>query len=284
MEFSMAKEYWYFVSGVLVVLLPLLVLFAVKKLNLLDVRPDETIVYRNNGDQSLTLHAFMAKNAEGGQPAPALLLFHGGRWLFGGPRDLYPQCRFFAEQGISCFSAQYTLGRMSRPEVRRAVADARAALDYLVEHAGGLHIDPQRIAVGGGSSGGHLAAALGSGLPGATSHEQRPAALVLYNPMLDLSPGTPDHHLVKDYWEEVSPHQHIDADVPPALILVGSLDPEVPVPTAQAYCMKVRDADGVCEVEVYEGESHGFFNKPRMRDATNQRILQFLSEVKRRDR
>jgi acetyl esterase/lipase len=280
----MAKEYWYFVSGVLVVVLPLLVLVAVKKLNLLDERPDKMIVYRTNGDQSLTLHAFMAKDTEGGQPAPALLLFHGGRWLFGGPRDLYPQCRFFAEQGITCFSAQYTLGRMSRPEVRSAVADARAALDYLVEHAGDLNLDPQRIAVGGGSSGGHLAAALGSGLPGAAANERRPAALVLYNPMLDLSPGTPDHHLVKHYWEEVSPHHHIDGDVPPALILVGSLDPEVPVPTAEAYCMAVRDAAGDCEVEVYEGESHGFFNKPRFRDATNQRILQFLSNLNGRAR
>jgi acetyl esterase/lipase len=278
----MAREYWYFIGGVLVVLLPLLGLIAVKKLNLLDARPDETIVYRQNGDQALTLHAFMAKDTPGDQPAPALLLFHGGRWLFGGPRDLYPQCQFFAGRGISCFSARYTLGRMNRPDVRGAVADARAALDYLIDHAEELRIDPQRIAAGGGSSGGHLAAALGSGLPGA--NPRRPSALVLYNPMLDLAPGTPDHHLVKDYWEEVSPYHHIDSDVPPALVLVGSLDPEVPVPTAQAYCERVRVSGGACEVAVYEGESHGFFNKPRLREATNQRILQFLSDVKQQGR
>lgn len=273
----MAREYWYFVSGVLVVLLPLLVLVAVKKLNLLDVRPDQTIVYGQNGDQPLELHAFMAANATEGKPVPALLLFHGGRWLYGGPRDLYAQCEFFASQGISCFSAQYRLGRMNWPDVRGAIADARAALDYLVEHAEELGIDPARIAVGGGSSGGHLAAALGSGLPGTATGERRPAALVLYNPMLDLAPGTPDHHLVKDHWHEVSPYHHIDAAVPPSLILVGSRDPEVPVSTVEAYCEAVQAAGGDCEIAVYEGESHGFFNKPRMRDATNQRILAFLS-------
>lgn len=275
----MAREYWYFVCGVLVVLLPLLLLVAVKKLNLFDARPDERIVYRKSGDQSLTLHAFMAERTGADEPAPALLLFHGGRWLFGDPRDFYPQCRFFAERGISCFSAQYTLGKMNRPEVRGAVADARAALDYLVAHAAELGIDPQRIAAGGGSSGGQLAAALGSGLPGAAANEQRPSALVLYNPMLDLAPGTPDHHLVKDYWEAVSPYHHIDERVPPALVLVGSLDPEVPVPTVEAYCEKVQSAGGDCAIALYEGESHGFFNKPRFRDATNQRILQFLQRV-----
>lgn len=277
----MAREYWYFVSGVLVVLLPLLVLVAVKKLNLLDARPDQAIVYGQNGDQPLELHAFMAANAPDGKPVPALLLFHGGRWLYGGPRDLYAQCRFFAAQGISCFSAQYRLGKMNWPDVRGAIADARAALDYLVAHADELGIDPGRIAVGGGSSGGHLAAALGSGLPGAATSEQRPAALVLYNPMLDLAPGTPDHHLVGDHWHEVSPHHHIDAAVPPSLILVGSHDPEVPVATVEAYCEAVQAAGGRCEIALYEGESHGFFNKPRMRDATNQRILEFLSVLDR---
>ena len=237
----MAKEYWYFIGGVLVVLLPLLLLVAVKKLNLLDVRPDQKIVYKVDGPEQLTLHAFHAKNRANNHPAPALLLFHGGRWLYGDPKDIYTQCQDFSEQGISCFSAQYNLGSRNRPDVRSALQDARSALDYLVDNAEALHIDPQNILVGGGSAGGHLAAALGSGLPlesngKPTPRNRRPAAQILYNPMLNLAPGTPDHHLVKDYWEEISPFHHIDSAVPPALILVGSQDPEVPVPTAQAFC------------------------------------------------
>ena len=279
----MAKEYWYFVSGVLVVLLPLLLLVAVKKLHLLDVRPDQKIVYAHNGTEELTLHAFRAKNLPGDKPAPALLLFHGGRWLYGGPEDMYPQCQYFSEQGFSCFSAQYRLGALGRPEVRGAVADARSALDYLIDHAEELHIDPQGIAVGGGSSGGHLAAALGSGLPltsdATTGKGRRPAAQVLYNPMLDLAPGTPDHHLVKNYWEDVSPYHHIDGEVPPSLILVGSRDPEVPVPTAQAFCNKMRSVSGHCEIALYEGASHGFYHILKYRKETNLRILKFLSDL-----
>lgn len=273
----MAKEHWYFVCGVLLVLVPLIAFVAVKKLQLLEPGPAQKIVFAHNGAQPLSLHAFPAKGS-GSTPATALLMFHGGAWLFGNPDQFYPQCEYFAAQGFACFSAQYRLGTGGRPDVRGAIADARAAFDYLLAHARELGIDPQRIAVAGSSAGGHLAAALASGLPrgGGAAPTQRPAAQVLYNPMLDLSPGKPDHHLVKDYWEDVSPYHHIDSATPPALILVGTDDPEVPVPTAQAFCDAVLQAGGSCEIALYEGQGHGFFHDPVYRERTNQRILAFL--------
>jgi acetyl esterase len=279
----MAKEYWYFVSGVLVVLLPLLLLVAVKKLHLLEARPDRKIVYTVNGQDKLTLHAFMAKVGDNNTSSPALLLFHGGRWMYGGPEDLYPQCLYFSALGFSCFSAQYRLGANNQPDVLGAMADARAALDYLIAHAAELRIDPDRIAVGGGSSGGHLAAALGSGLPltegAVSSTAPRPSAQILFNPMLDLSPCTPDHHLVKDFWEEVSPFHHIDGAVAPSLILMGTQDPELPVASAEAFCTAMHAAGGHCEIVLYEGQGHGFYYAPEYRDKTNQRILQFLQDL-----
>lgn len=279
----MAKEHWYFVCGALLVLVPLLALVAVKKLHLLEIRPDRKIVYTVNGTQELTLHAFMAQQRSGDIPTPALLLFHGGRWMYGGPEELYPQCEYFSAQGISCFSAQYRLGANNQPDVIGALADARSALDYLIDHARELHIDPDNIVVGGGSAGGHLAAALGSGLPlipgAGSSVARRPAAQLLYNPTLDLAPGTPDHHLVKDHWEAVSPFHHIDSAVPPSLILVGSQDPEVPVETAQAFCSAVQAAGGHCEIALYEGQGHGFYHNPQYRDETNVRSLAFLNDL-----
>jgi acetyl esterase len=279
----MAKEHWYFVCGVLLVLVPLVALVAVKKLRLLEARPAEKIVYTHSGEQALFLHAFPAQDG-GNSPAPALLLFHGGGWLFGEPRDLYPQCQFFAAAGFTCFSAQYHLGANYQPDVRKAMATARAALDYLITHASELHIDPLRIVVGGGSAGGHLAAALGSGLPltsGAKSTgAHRPAAQILYNPALDLSPGTPEHHLVKEYWEDVSPYHHIDSETPRALILVGTQDVEVPISTTQSFCAAMLDAGVDCEIAQYEGQGHGFFHNPEYRDKTNERILEFLAVLR----
>ncbi len=275
----MAKEYWYFVGGVLVVLLPLLLLVAVKKLHWLEVRPDQKIVYKINGGDELTLHAFTAKNNTDDTPTPALVLFHGGGWLYGGPADLYPQCTYFSAQGLTCFSAQYRLGVNNRPDISGALGDARSALDYLIAHAQELNIDPDRIVVGGGSAGGHLAAALGSGLPLAPKNARRPAALLLYNPVLDLAPGTPEHHLVKEYWEDVSPFQHIDSATPPTLIMVGTQDLEIPVPTVQAFCAAMQAADGHCEIALYEGQGHGFYHSQEYREKTNARILDFLKDL-----
>ena len=274
----MAKEYWYFIAGALIVLLPALLFVTVKKLHLLDARPDRIITYVSGRGQAMDLHVFKARNTEN-NIAPALLLFHGGAWMLGAPRDMHRHCNFFAAKGIHCFSAAYRLGPDSGPDVEGAIDDARAAFDYLLNNAVALTIDPARIAVGGGSAGGHLAAALGAGLPlnRKDLEAKRPAALVLYNPMVDLSPCTPDHHLVAGFWGSVSPLHHVDATLPPTLLMVGSEDPEVPIATAETFCATAVAAGAFCELVIYEGQTHGFFNKPKYLRLTGERTVEFLS-------
>ena len=273
----MNREYWFFLVGILVVALPALAAIAIKKLNLLEVRPDEQLAYKTVEGRTLSLHAFLAADASDAQPRPAVLLFHGGRWLYGSPRAMYPQCQFFAAQGYHCFAAEYRLGANNRVDVRQLVDDAADALRYLYDKADTLLLDAANIIVGGGSAGGHLAAAVGAQVPAVDA--PLPAALLLYNPMLDLAPGTPDHHLVKDYWREVSPAHHITAALPPTLILVGSDDPEVPVATVNQFCDNAGEVYARCEVEVYEGQSHGFFNNEPYLTQTNARALAFLKSL-----
>ena len=73
---------------------------------------------------------------------------------------------------------------------------------------------------------------------------------------------------------------HIDAKVPPTLILLGTADPEVPVPTARAYCKAMQGLGATCELELYQGARHGFFNQRveegRYFRATNERVMRFL--------
>ena len=250
----------------------------------LTTQTDRVIAYRSVDGQELSLHVFAP--ADQSLPGPALLLFHGGRWRYGSPENLFPQCRYFSAAGITCISVQYRLGTEGRADVPASLEDARAALDYVGEHAVEFGIDSERIAVGGASSGGHLAAALGVGLPDSAANPgggaaNRPAALVLYNPMLDLSPCRPDHHLVGAFWREVSPFHHIDAQTPPTLILLGTEDPEIPVATAQDFCSVVEGMGSQCELALYPGQTHGFFNPGRgdgqYFHATNRRVLDFLA-------
>lgn len=284
----MAKTHWYFLAGMLCVLVPLAIVLVVKKFDLLEIRPDEKVVYKVVGGEDLSLHRFEAKKDRFGVPHPAVLLFHGGRWQYGNGKGFYPQCRFLAEHGVSCFAATYRLGSGGVVDVRGALEDAADALAYLREHARDLNIDANRIAVGGGSSGGQLAAALGTSILKAFGQpyygqSPRPSALVLYNPMLDLSQGMPDHHLVQKYWQEVSPFHHVDSAVPPTLILLGTEDVELPVSSAQQFCDLVQGQGGRCELALYEGQRHGFFqyreNNTTYFDKTNARIIEFLESV-----
>ncbi|NND69307.1 MAG: alpha/beta hydrolase [Halioglobus sp.] len=271
----MSRELWYTV-GVIAALLLLVAMFAVKKIRPFEARADQRITYKTVAGDDLELYAFFAQDMDG--PAPALLLLHGGAWQFGTPAQMFPQCEFFAQRGLHCFALQYRISGNALPDVRGAIEDTRDAFDYLCTHARDLRLDPSRVYVGGGSAGGHLAAALGAGIPDESA--ARPAGLILYNPMIDLAPDMPDHHLVSDYWEEVSPLHHVDANTPPALVLLGDRDPEVSVATAERFCAAMAAVGAHCEVEVYAGQGHGFFNynaeDTTYFDATNERVLEFL--------
>jgi acetyl esterase/lipase len=168
------------------------------------------------------------------------------------------------------------------------VEDATDALSYLFTHSEDLNIDIERVVAAGGSSGGQLAAALGVSIGKALARDsstgyKRPSALVLYNPMLDLSPGKPDHHLVQDYWRDISPFHNIDSSVPPTLVLLGTEDVELPVSSAESFCRLVEGTGGHCEIALYEGQRHGFFgyrkSNPEYFNKTNARIIKFLESV-----
>ncbi len=224
--------------------------------------PDERLAYKATAQGELRLDWF---RAAGSKAAPALLLFHGGAWAHGSPRQFHPLCRHLAARGLHALSAEYRLRDRHHSSPADAVQDARDAMRHLRREAGALGIDRQRIAAGGGSAGGHLAACLGTGVslpdPGADpALPVRPSALVLLNPMLDLGPGRPDHALVGARWRELSPRQHVGPGMPPTLIVNGTADIDVPVATVQDFCTAARAHSGDCEAVFREGAGHGFFN------------------------
>src|SRR5262245_56505362 len=88
---------------------------------------------------------------------PLLVFFHGGGWVYGDLDSHDPTCRFLAERsGVRVLSVEYRLA----PEhpFPAGYDDAVAAYRWVVEHAADLGGDPDRLAVGGDSAGGNLAA------------------------------------------------------------------------------------------------------------------------------
>src|SRR5207245_1775150 len=105
----------------------------------------------------IPLRVYRPADVPAGTPLPVLVYYHGGGWVIGDLDTHDVQCRqITAEAGITVVAVDYRLA----PEHKfpAAVDDAWAATRWVVAHAGELAVDARRLAVGGDSAGGNLAA------------------------------------------------------------------------------------------------------------------------------
>jgi acetyl esterase len=212
-------------------------------------------------------------------PAPALVFLHGGGWVIGSPDTHDNICRLLAERsGARVFSVDYRMG----PEHRFPAApdDARAAWEWLAREAVSLGVDPARIAVGGDSAGGNLAAVLA--LEVRATMLPKPCLQVLIYPSTDSTDEAPrdpaidegygldrplmqwfrDRYLrgpadIKD-WRMSPVLAESLTGVAPAYVITCGYDP-LGLQGA-AYADRLR-ASGVAVTHAhYPGALHGFFN------------------------
>jgi acetyl esterase/lipase len=211
--------------------------------------------------------------AASGEPGPALLWIHGGGYVFSTARHYDRICRGFSRRlGITVASAEYRLA----PEhpYPASLEDCYAALTWL---AGLPAVDPGRIAIGGASAGGGLAAALALLVRdrGASAGGAAPIFQLLVYPMLDdrssSGPANPNHRMWNRranrfgwtaYLGDADPSVAVPArrddlgGLPPAWIGVGTHD--LFHDEDLAYAERLRSAGVPCEVEVVPGVFHGF--------------------------
>ena len=236
--------------------------------NLAVVGGPTLILYKAAPSRSLYLHVFQPdRNAFPGE-RPAMLFFHGGGWVEGDAGRFFDQAKHLADLGMVAISADYRIASVDGSNPRTALADANSAMRFVRTNADALGIDPDRIAAAGGSAGGQLAAALATAEGFDDPDDDlgvstRPAALVLFNPVIDNGPDGYGHRNVLDYWERFSPLHNIRPGHPPTVILLGTADRLIPVETGQLYCDKVRAVGSECGLHLYEGQPHAFFSRQR---------------------
>ncbi|MGV9802085.1 alpha/beta hydrolase [Mycobacterium sp. NPDC003449] len=202
-------------------------------------------------------------------PTPALLWLHGGGLVLGSAAQDDALCRYFADElGATVASVEYRLA--PQHPYPAALEDCYSALGWLAALPA---VDPARVAVGGASAGGGLAAAVALL---ARDREFPLSAQLLVYPMLDDRTVGPEHdHPGHRLWTQGSnrlgwscylgqadpsiavPARHPDlSNLAPVWIGVGTLD--LFHGENVAYAARLREAGVPCEAEVVDGAFHGF--------------------------
>lgn len=247
-------------------------------------------VYKVVGDVKLNLYIFSPLGHKPGDAASAIVFFFGGGWRSGSPKQFEQQCRYLASRGMVAMAADYRVASRHNARIVDCVRDAKSAIRWVRRNAARLGIDPNRVAAGGGSAGGHLAAATATiekfDEPDEdTSTSSKPNALALFNPAVVLAPMQGiDLGRAVDLRQragvepmELSPYHHVKAGAPPAIIFHGKADTTVPYATVEMFTKAMKQAGNRCDLNGYEGEVHGFFNFGRGGNKS------FLDTVKKMD-
>ena len=237
------------------------------------------------GTPEQALFVFAPVNPTPGSLKPAIVCIHGGAWVAGNADVFFPHARYFASRGMVAFSINYRLASADGTGLPDCLEDCKAAMRYVRAHAAQWGVDPHRIAVIGDSAGGHLAAALGTvdgfdNLPveGGGGVSARPDAMILCNPILDLTDGdwgkyvvrsaalnkkaTPESKVMnaeqRALARQLSPTFQVRPGQPPTLLMHG-LDDHVVDPTqARQFADAMKAAGNRCDLTLIEGARHAF--------------------------
>jgi acetyl esterase len=232
-------------------------------------------------------------------PAPLLLFLHGGGMLFGDLDSHDATCRLLAERADALVLAvDYRLA----PEhpFPAAVEDCWAALRYVAGHAATYGADPGRIAIGGDSAGGTLAAvtairAAGEQVPlrfqllvypatnmaeESESRRQFGSGFFLTSEFVELA-HTSYVTVASELRDPlVSPSftERFPAGLAPALVVTAGFDPLRD--EGEAYARQLADAGVTVELRRYPGQVHGFFNVVGVGRSSRAAVAEIAAKLK----
>lgn len=244
----------------------------------------EIVDYKVIDTTHLTLKVFSPVDEVVGKKYPAIVFFFGGGWVTRAITQFETQARYFAKRGMVCFIADYRVQKINGTSPFVSLMDAKSALRYIRKNAGRFSVDADKIIASGGSAGGHLAAATalieGYNDPNDDlSVSSKPVALVLFNPVIDNGPGGYGYERIGDQYKEFSPLHNVMKDMPPTIVFLGDGDSLIPIETMQ-YFKKIAERVGSrCDLFIYPGQEHGFFNQPLYKNNTMYEADKFLSSL-----
>jgi acetyl esterase len=248
----------------------------------------------------IPLRVYRPAGVASGTALPALVFYHGGGWVIGDLDTHDVQCRqITAEAGITVVAVDYRLA----PEHKfpASVDDAWAATRWVIAHGSELGIDPRRIAVGGDSAGGNLAAVVAL-LARDEGNTPAIALQVLVYPVTDLAGESKSYgdfadgylltrdsmrwfknHYLKsssdaDDWRASPLRAASLAGLPPALVITAGFDPLRD--EGAAYAARMTEAGGLVDYICYGGMIHGFMPMGKLIDTGNRAISHVAASLR----
>ena len=255
----------------------------------------------NGPDLAVPLRVYRPMGHDDQKVLPVLVWFHGGGWVIGNLDTHDTLCRELANRSGCCvISVDYRLG----PEHKfpAAVEDSFNSVKWIAANASQLRIDPKRMAVGGDSAGGNLAAVVSI----LARDERSPeiAYQILVYPVTDLHRSYPSqktngegyvltgamldyfysHYLTttgeKSDWRG-SPLLAKDLrGLPPALVLTAGFDPLRD--EGAAYAIALTRAGNEATYVCFERQIHGFITMGKVFNDASPAISLCTGELRRR--
>ena len=233
--------------------------------------------YKSVEGTDLKVWIFEPEGHKASDSRPAIVFFFGGGWRNGTPGQFHQQAMHLAARGMVAMSADYRVLNRQGVKGHKCVQDAKSAIRWVRANAKRLGIDPNRIAAGGGSAGGHLALLLAGtvGRPDFEGEGGNPgvdtsvaAVIAVYPPVLfhvgeRLSGANAATALLgadPDPGEAAaaSPIETVHRDFPPTFFLHGNADRVVPVTASLNMYRRLSDVGARAEMHIYAEQPHGW--------------------------
>ena len=238
--------------------------------------------YLRHGDEGWLVRIYQPVGAG---PFPALVDVHGGAWNRGDRTHSDLRAPQLAATGVVVASVDFRLG--PKHPYPAQVADVNFATRWLKAHAADFNANAASVGFWGASSGGHTIF-----LSAMRPNDPRYAAIPLAEggdvdataqyligcwPIVDpharyffaqdtgndrLVASSEAYFLTQDAMQEGNPHLILDrgetALLPPALIIQGTEDNNLPVPVTEKFAEAYSKAGGSMQFEIFQGMPHSF--------------------------
>jgi len=264
----------------------------------------DDVTYKVTDERPLRLDAYVSEPTPV-EPRPAILFLHGGGWRGGSKKQFARQAAYLAsKRGFFAVSCEYRFSQEAR--FPACLRDAKCAVKWIRAQRDHFNIDMERVAIAGGSAGGHLAAMVattagiaeyeagGDGCdPGYAEQPGHVDLCIPHNAPLDLvvlaeksgQAVEPVRELLggsvaemRDAYRDSSPFHRASAETPPMLLLHGGADTTIPGEQSVALHEKLLSLGVHSELEIYPGKGHGWFNHAPDFAVVLKRMEAFLVE------